>query len=614
MAAVAQAPPSMPHSSIENSVTRPSSSASNPKRQLSEAPASRGGEENSNLAATVTVTESTPVENKESKESGNAKAGSSDKDKPADQASDVQRPPLRPNAVARSRLEQEPNPFEQSFRDSHGPGTSDRDTPPRGTDATSTRHNALPPLSSLTSPAAADPTQFPWLANQSLRSGPLSPAMLTGPQGANQSSTSNNLRPNEGNAEGGFESSGFRTGFTPGTGSGFTPGYNSFINSSLNSLPIPSPNTAAFLNSITNVTPLGESSEVAQAAAAQAQAQGQTTSNASSNSQTSQSQSSTEPIQPPSAIPPHMQPHPHHPHPLSHAHSPANNHSGHPGQDTITPNTLNALTGVFGDMSRAPAGAPGQNQFFAPAMSAHPGHPGHPGHPHNAHPGIPGVPGVHGVPGHPGVQLPMGYVDYAQHNANAASQAANGLFLLSQAHQELSKREEAEGTPGSGVGGPTGRSSRGGKGSNTSTPQTGSKRKSDGAARGNAKKGKRASAAATAASIPVQKKGGSTSGSGNGSEDEDDGSDKKEQKFETEEEKRKNFLERNRQAALKCRQRKKAWLNELQSKVEGLTIENERLQQTVQQMHDEVGRLTAILMQHRDCGLGIPAPYGGRLR
>lgn len=54
-------------------VTRPSSSASNPKRQLSEAPASRGGEENSNLAATVTVTESTPVENKESKESGNAK-------------------------------------------------------------------------------------------------------------------------------------------------------------------------------------------------------------------------------------------------------------------------------------------------------------------------------------------------------------------------------------------------------------------------------------------------------------------------------------------------------------------------------------------------------------
>lgn len=481
-------------------------------------------------------------------------AGPSDKDKPANQASEVQRPPLRPNAVARSRLEQEPNPFEQSFRDSHGPGTSDRDTPPRGTDATSTRHNALPPLSSLTSPAAADPTQFPWLANQSLRSGPLSPAMLTGPQGANQSSTSNNLRSNEGNAEGGFESSGFRTGFTPGTGSGFTPGYNSFINSSLNSLPIPSPNTAAFLNSITNVTPLGESSEIAQAAAAQAQAQGQTASNASSASQNSQSQSSTEPLQPPSAIPPHMQPHPHQPHPLSHAHSPANNHSAHPGQDTITPNTLNALTGVFGDMSRAPAGAPGQNQFFAPTMSAHPGHPGHPGHPHTAHPGIPGVagvPGVHGVPGHPGVQLPMGYVDYAQHNANAASQAANGLFLLSQAHQELSKREEAEGTPGSAVGGPTGRSSRGGKGSNTSTPQTGSKRKSDGAARGNAKKGKKATGgAAIAASIPVQKKGGSTSGSGNGSEDEDDGNDRKEQKFETEEEKRKNFLERNRQG--KC--------------------------------------------------------------
>jgi ATF/CREB family transcription factor len=67
-------------------------------------------------------------------------------------------------------------------------------------------------------------------------------------------------------------------------------------------------------------------------------------------------------------------------------------------------------------------------------------------------------------------------------------------------------------------------------------------------------------------------------------------------------------------AALKCRQRKKAWLNELQSKVEGLSMENERLQQTIQSLHEEVGRLSSILMQHRDCGLGIPTGYGRPIR
>jgi len=67
-------------------------------------------------------------------------------------------------------------------------------------------------------------------------------------------------------------------------------------------------------------------------------------------------------------------------------------------------------------------------------------------------------------------------------------------------------------------------------------------------------------------------------------------------------------------AALKCRQRKKAWLNELQTKVEQLTMENERLQQTVHGLHDEVGRLSSIMIQHRDCGLGIPTGYGRPMR
>lgn len=75
-------------------------------------------------------------------------------------------------------------------------------------------------------------------------------------------------------------------------------------------------------------------------------------------------------------------------------------------------------------------------------------------------------------------------------------------------------------------------------------------------------------------------------------------------KPETEEEKRKNFLERNRQAALKCRQRKKAWLNQLQAKVEYLSTENERLQNTTVTMREEISRLSAVVVAHRDCGLG----------
>lgn len=61
--------------------------------------------------------------------------------------------------------------------------------------------------------------------------------------------------------------------------------------------------------------------------------------------------------------------------------------------------------------------------------------------------------------------------------------------------------------------------------------------------------------------------------------------------------KRRNFLERNRQAALKCRQRKKAWLASLQAKVEYLQSDNESLQTTVEMLRSEVLYLKSQLMQ-----------------
>ncbi|KAF9338825.1 hypothetical protein BKA57DRAFT_146560 [Linnemannia elongata] len=68
-----------------------------------------------------------------------------------------------------------------------------------------------------------------------------------------------------------------------------------------------------------------------------------------------------------------------------------------------------------------------------------------------------------------------------------------------------------------------------------------------------------------------------------------------------EEEKRKNFLERNRQAALKCRQRKKQWLTNLQAKVEYLTNDNEHLQGQTAALRDEIIHLKALLLAHKDC-------------
>jgi ATF/CREB family transcription factor len=69
----------------------------------------------------------------------------------------------------------------------------------------------------------------------------------------------------------------------------------------------------------------------------------------------------------------------------------------------------------------------------------------------------------------------------------------------------------------------------------------------------------------------------------------------------TDEEKRKNFLERNRVAALKCRQRKKQWLQSLQAKVEYYSTENEALNQQVTTLREEILNLKTLIIAHKDC-------------
>ncbi|KAJ1956163.1 Transcription factor [Dispira parvispora] len=67
--------------------------------------------------------------------------------------------------------------------------------------------------------------------------------------------------------------------------------------------------------------------------------------------------------------------------------------------------------------------------------------------------------------------------------------------------------------------------------------------------------------------------------------------------------KRQNFLERNRIAALKCRQRKKQWINELQNTVDVYSSENEKLEREVQQLRQEVLSLKALMLGHKECPL-----------
>lgn len=109
----------------------------------------------------------------------------------------------------------EPNPFEQSF----GNLSNNAETPGK---------SLLPPVAALASPAlpgSASAGGFNW--QNSLRSGPLSPAMLTGPTATNDyfDSIGRGITPNE---------SGLRSGLTPGgSGSMFpspSPGANTFLN------------------------------------------------------------------------------------------------------------------------------------------------------------------------------------------------------------------------------------------------------------------------------------------------------------------------------------------------------------------------------------------------
>ncbi|KAF3940321.1 hypothetical protein ABW19_dt0201104 [Dactylella cylindrospora] len=435
-----------------------------------------------------------------------------------------------------SKYREEPNPFEESFSKPEGltPGKT-----------------LLPPASQIASPSTNFGTTgtFNWGFN-SLRSGPLSPAMLTGPS-SNSYDTSlrTGLTPNE---------SGIRSGLTPG-GSG-------------SMFPAPSPNTQALFGFGSGPTP-GTLEFQKTAMAAQA------VNRQSKPTVAAQAVAAAKPEDNPDAmdvtgIAVNKMPQP--------------QQARHPA-DKFTVDANAAASGLY--MLAQQGQHQAENQFVAANI-----------------PQAMAAPQVNGaVPMNidaPGNNLKRNSIATSSHSRNASSTTRG----QSEGSEDM---PDNDGGDGAMVKGKKGKAA-GKKGAMNAgvTKSAGNRRKADEPKAG-----------------PNKKKGKSGPASSNGDEDEemddiddmDDGDDLKsnsngDPKKMTDEEKRKNFLERNRVAALKCRQRKKQWLANLQAKVEYYGAENDALNAQVTSLREEILTLKTLLLAHKDCPIsratGAPALTG----
>ncbi|KAF8471179.1 Aft1 HRA domain-containing protein [Kalaharituber pfeilii] len=234
-------------------------------------------------------------------------------------------------------------------------------------------------------------------------------------------------------------------------------------------------------------------------------------------------------------------------------------------------------------------------------------------------------------------------------DTDPAHHAANGLYLLAQAHQSDHQYSSNTAAASTNAGGAQNQSSippmqgdnspnskkrnimnnntsvaRAGTSSNTPANIRGVSEMSEdvasesedsddkGSKAGETKNGKRGAARTRKTDAKSNKRTktgqGSTGGSGDDQENETQPTDTT--KKMTDEEKRKNFLERNRVAALKCRQRKKQWLQNLQTKVEYYSQENDALTSQVASLREEIVALKTLLLAHKDCPIARATNMG----
>lgn len=414
-----------------------------------------------------------------------------------------------------SHFSKEPNPFENAF------GSNPADTPGKP---------QLPGVTSLTSPASLLPANTPGWPG-SLRSGPLSPAMLTGPTNTNDYFSGDHHfsgsfpTPNE---------SSLRTGLTPGGGGSM--------------FPQPSPNSQALYNSLQSggATP-GTLDFHRTAMTARANSQANT--NFSMPSTTSQPQQNPN-------IQPDLDSKPYNPNAQPQQQDAQDPFSSHQTNDAA--NGLFMLAQAGGQQQQQQQQQRnGQNNFGMPPQQQQ-------------------------QPQNFGMSQEQGMNNRAGKNSvasNVSGDTENGQDDYSE---------------GEGESKPNARAARGKKGSAGKGAANG-KRKTE-----------------ETPSKPNNKRQRTSTGQNNQMDmDMDNDDDDDDSKMElshhpdgkkmTDEEKRKNFLERNRVAALKCRQRKKQWLANLQQKVEIFSTENDALAATVTQLREEIVGLKTLLLAHKDC-------------
>lgn len=425
-------------------------------------------------------------------------------------------------------LSLEPNPFEQSF--GGAPET------PGGT--------KLPSVAALTSPSSLLPgtgvTPFGW-GGGSLRTGPLSPAMLSGP--------TNDYFGDTHHIRGGFPTpneSSMRTGLTPG-GSG-------------SMFPAPSPNSQALFAQLASSGATPGTLDFHRTALSAAAAKREQQSLVAPPSVTSQPQEMTNG-------------------------NPTAKLEHKPPTGPFDPHDNDAANGLFMLAQGRNGAAPTANQFAV-------------GPPPQA------MPPAANAPSQPSTspQMANGNGSIAPSSTRGISEAAsNGSEESEQARPNTRRRGKRTSNAAAGV------------------PTTNGRRKAEDAPKGANKK------------IKINGNGGGSISSGGGDMDhmDMDHSDDDNMNQEggskskmTDEEKRKNFLERNRYdltpshqfssvlhvdhimfrvAALKCRQRKKQWLANLQNKVELFSSENDALTAQISQLREEVVNLKTLLLAHKDC-------------
>ncbi|CAK7216336.1 Transcription factor [Sporothrix curviconia] len=430
--------------------------------------------------------------------------------------------------VGGGSLSLEPNPFEQSF------GSGATAETPGGT--------KLPSVAALTSPSSLLPggstPSFNW-GGGSLRTGPLSPAMLSGP--TNDYFGDTHLR-------GGFPTpneSSLRTGLTPG-GSG-------------SMFPAPSPSSQAVFAQLQSGGATPGTLDFHRTAMTAAASKREQQSQLATHQQTSA----------PTSMPQDL--------PLATSAPAAKSETKAFDQDSNAANSLFLLAQGRGS-------AQPQAQFVAPP----------PPQPPVSNTAIP-LPPTASRPSVPNqTPVPVPVIPGHQNGSLRAASGGNGLGNGSGHNGRLASEAGSAASDESEPARPNGKA----KGKRNSTGDAGVAANGRRKAQDAPAKAPAAKKTKTAMASPPQDEYMDSQ-----SDDDENalGKDGQPRAKMTEEEKRKNFLERNRVAALKCRQRKKQWLQNLQTKVELYSTENESLSTQINQLREEIVNLKTLLLAHKDC-------------